>query len=117
MFKASDLVFVFVCSWLCCGLAFAQTARRSDEDILQRGTSPVWADVKKEDVQYNATPLGRDNLEGRSDWSKVESGQDFWSWLFGNDGSNSNWTTGSSTASTSTTFWSDLWGFITDLLV
>ena len=116
MFKASDLVFVFVCSWLCCGLAFAQTARRSDEDILQRGTSPVWADVKKEDVQYNATPLGRDNLEGRSDWSKVESGRDFWSWLFGNDGSNSNWTTGSSTASTSTTFWDDLWRFITDLL-
>jgi len=114
VFKASDLVFLFVCSWLCCSFAFAQTARRSDEDILQRGTSPVWADVKKEDVQYNATPLGRDNLEDRSDWSQDDSGQDFWSWLLGNDGSNSNWTS-STSGTTNSMFWTDLWQFITDL--
>lgn len=85
----------------------AQSSTRSEEDILRRGASPVWADLQEGEVQYDATPLKRDNLQDRDAWVQNDSNDDFWSWLFSSRSSNSTNTSRSNGASSA--FWDSFW--------
>jgi len=92
-----------------CEPLFAQTLGRSEEDILQRGASTVWADLQNNEVQYGTVPIDRDNLEDRNSWTEGNSDFDIWSWLFsGQNGSGTrNARTGGSR--TADTFWDMFW--------
>ena len=88
--------------------AYPQIGRLNDQDVLQRGTNSQWVDVQEQEVQFEATPLSRDNLVSRDGWTQNESSNSFWSWLFGNNSTRSRNTTSSTTNSTSTS-WDDFW--------
>ena len=81
---------------------------RSDEDILRRGTNSSWSDIAKQDVQYNAPPLARDNMQNHDQWTHNPGDGDFWSWLFR---SNPRTNTGPQSTNTATKpqFWDDFW--------
>ena len=88
--------------------AFPQIGRLNDQDVLQRGTNPQWVDVQEQDVQFEATPLSRDNLVSRNGWTQNESSNSFWSWLFGNNSTRSR-SIGSASTNSNSTSWSDFW--------
>ena len=88
--------------------AYPQIGRLNDQDVLQRGTNSQWVDVQKQDVQFEASPLIRDNLVTRDAWTQNESSNSFWSWLFGNNSTRS-WNTPSSTTNSTSTSWADFW--------
>ena len=104
---------ILVCNYFLVGLilsspiVLAQSRTRSDEDILKRGASSVWADLQEGDVHYDAAPLKRDNLQDRNAWVQDNSTNDFWSWLFSNRSSTS--TTPTGTSATSSAFWDSFW--------
>jgi hypothetical protein len=83
-----------------------QVRNRSDVDILRRGTNSTWADVNRQDVQYGASPLKRDNVLKRDIWTTYESDGSFWSWLFG-DGTRPTRTTQTNPGGLNSTFWPD----------
>jgi hypothetical protein len=88
--------------------AYPQIGRLNDQDVLQRGTNSQWVDVQEQEVQFEASPLSRDNLVSRNGWTQNESSNSFWSWLFGNNSTRS-WNTTSSTANSTSTSWADFW--------
>lgn len=88
--------------------AFPQIGRLNDQDVLQRGTNSQWVDVQEQEVQFEASPLSRDNLVSRDGWTQNESSNSFWSWLFGNNTTRS-WNTTSSTTNSTSTSWADFW--------
>jgi hypothetical protein len=91
--------------------SLGQDESRLQGQALQRGTDPVWADLKQEAVHYGARPLSRDDLEARDRWADDGTSGGFWSWLLGRGNSGS---TRSNTGATSGTspFWTDFWGWV-----
>ncbi|MCE2811688.1 MAG: DUF4129 domain-containing protein [Planctomycetaceae bacterium] len=73
--------------WASHGSLLGQDDPRLQGQALKRGTDPVWADIKQEDVQYGARPLVRDDLESRDRWADDGTSRGFWSWLFGSGNS------------------------------
>lgn len=109
MAKFYRIAFLIGLLWLSGLPAWAQVSQRSDQDILRRGASSTWVDVEHQDIQYRASPLGRDDMQNRDSWTISSSNSDFWSWLFGNGSRNSTTTSGGSGNST---FWRDFWYFV-----
>lgn len=115
MWNRSKNLLAFLSLATSASLAFSQVGRLSDQDVLQRGTTPTWADAQEQDVQFGAAPLSRDNLVSRGGWTQEESNKDFWSWLFGNNTTSSQ-PTANTTGTGNTGPWSDIWEGLGDLL-
>lgn len=105
---------IFIC-WTIQGSLFGQEDSQLQRQALKRGTDPVWADLKQEDVQYGARPLGRDDLESKDRWADDGTSGSFWSWLFGTGNSGSS-RTGTGTAGGSSAAWRGFWDWFFFLL-
>ncbi|MFM7930223.1 MAG: hypothetical protein ACKO9Q_21155, partial [Pirellula sp.] len=103
--RALCLIFFY---WASQGSLFGQDDSRLQGQALKRGTDPVWADIKQEDVQYGARPLGRDDLESKDQWADDSTSGSFWSWLFGNGNSGAS-RTSTGTAGGSSGAWRGFW--------
>ena len=90
---------------------FAQTLGRSDEDILQRGASSVWADLQNNDVQSGTNPIDRDNLPNRNSWTESNSSYDFWSWWYSGKNANGTGKKTSGGTNSGNSSWEVLWKF------
>lgn len=101
--------------WASQGSLFGQEDSRLQGQALKRGTDPVWADLKQEDVQYGARPLVRDDLESRDRWAENGTSGSIWSWLFGSGNSGSS-RTGTGTGGGSSASWRGFWDWFFFLL-